>query len=66
MEENNIKPVLQKETSKQQENIDIDKILTPEEKEVFKKAGDISREFLDSYELSKQKVELEESTGKKM
>ena len=34
----------------------IDSILTEEEKEVFKKAGEIGREFLNNYEQVKQET----------
>ena len=34
----------------------IDSVLTEEEKEIFKKAGEIGREFLNNYEQVKQET----------
>ena len=40
----------------------IDSILTEEEKEIFKKAGEISREFLNSYEKAQQESKENKDT----
>ena len=52
---NNLNP----QVEEKKENVD--SVLTEEEKAIFKKAGDISREFLNNYELAKQHEQFNEN-----